>query len=212
MNLINELLQIAGCELLDEEKLNETKPARYLSHLDKSKSFANLTAERNNPLYEPIDGDAPSINSYKNKMKQNQSAENNRRITELKSDLRKLGLSFIKTYGNWNENGKQTREQSFLIPNITKEQALALGKKYGQYSVIFKDKEDDTAYMYITLDNENFGKKDMAFDMSQPAKFSQVKEPSAEDKRKTSPSIRDYTGSTGLKKNGHGFQLKYNEK
>ena len=59
--------------------------------------------------------------------------------------------------------------------------------------------------MYITLDNEKFGKKDMAFDMSQPAKFSQVKEPSAEDKRKTSPSIRDYTGSTGLKRMGTDF-------
>ena len=70
MHIINELLQLAGCELLSEEELTETKPARYLSHLDKSQSFANLTAERNNPLYEPVEGDSPSIDAYKNKMKQ----------------------------------------------------------------------------------------------------------------------------------------------
>lgn len=175
MNLINELLQIAGCELLDEEKLNETKPARYLSHLDKSKSFANLTAERNNPLYEPIDGDAPSINSYKNKMKQNQSAENNRRITELKSDLRKLGLSFIKTYGNWNENGKQTREQSFLIPNITKEQALALGKNTVNIALYLKTKRMIQHICTLLSITKNLAKKIWRLICPSPQNFRKLK-------------------------------------
>ena len=212
MHIINELLQLAGCELLSEEELNETKPARYLSHLDKSQSFANLTAERNNPLYEPVEGDSPSIAAYKTKMQQKQSAENNRRIEELKSDLRSMGLSFIKTHGRWNEGGKQTNEQSFLVPNITKEQALKLGKKYNQYSIIFKERGDDTAYMYITLDNDNFGKPDMQFDMSNQNKFVQVKEPSEREKKRTSASLRDYSGATGFKKGGHGYQLKYIEK
>ena len=45
----DELLMLAG---LEDQVLNETKPARYNSHLDKEKSFANMSAERNNAIYE----------------------------------------------------------------------------------------------------------------------------------------------------------------
>lgn len=205
---INEMLRLAGCQ----EELLETKPARYLYHLDKTKSFANISPERNNPLYEPVEGDAKRIDDWKRKHKQTQSMENNRKIEQFKQDVKSLGLSLIKTYGKWNEGGKQTNEQSFLIPNITKEQALQLGKKYGQYGIIFKGENDDTAYMYVTLDGENFGNKDLAFDMSNPSKFTQVKEPTREQLRKTSSSLRDYTGSTGLKPNGYGYQPSYKTK
>lgn len=206
MSEFDELLILAG---LEEQVLNETKPARYNSHLDKEKSFANMSAERNNAIYEPVDGDTPKIDAYKAKMKQKQSEENNIKTEQLKKDIKELGLSYVKTYGAWNEKGKQTHEHSFLIPNITKEQALKLGKKYGQYSIIFKDKDDDIAYMYITLDDKNYGNVDMKFDMSKTNKFSKVNIPSEKEKMKNSSSKYDYSGYTGLKKNGKGYNLSY---
>lgn len=122
----------------------------------------------------------------------------------MKKDIKDLGLSYIKTYGAWRDEGPVTQEDSFLIPNITKEQALELGKKYGQYSVIFKEEGDDNAYMYITLDNEDFGKKDMTFDMGDKAKFTQVK--------KGKDELDPYSGYTGLKPGGKGYNLSYKVK
>lgn len=179
----------------EEEILDETKPARFNQHLDKDKSFANISASRSNDEFEK-----PGME----REKQLQSEENNRKTEELKKDIKDLGLSYIKTYGAWRDTGATTQEDSFLIPNITKEQALELGKKYGQYSVIFKDKGEDTAYMYITLDNEDFGKEDMAFDMSGNAKFNQVKQGKDE--------LEPYSGYTGLKPGGKGYNLSYKVK
>ena len=179
----------------DEEILDETKPARYNQHLGKEKSFANISASRSNDEFEK-----PGME----KEKQKQSEENNRKTEQLKKDIKDLGLSYIKTYGAWRDEGPVTQEESFLIPNITKEQALELGKKYGQYSVIFKEEGEDTAYMYVTLDNEDFGKKDMEFDMSGDAKFSQVKQKDDE--------LAPYSGYTGLKPSGKGYNLSYKVK
>ena len=201
------ILKLAGCETI----LDETKPSRLQTHLQKEKSFANLTSEINDPIYEPVEGDTDKIDAYKRKMKQKQSEINNKMLQELKNDIKHMGLSYIKTYGRWNDKGKQTSENSFLIPDISKEQALYLGKKYKQYGIIYKEKNDDTAYMLITLDNENFGKIDKKFDFSKPSKFQHIKEPTEKEKQKNSPNLRNNTGSTGLKKNGHGYQLKYYE-
>lgn len=179
----------------DNETLEETKPARYNQHLNKDKSFANISASRSNDEFEK-----PGME----KEKQKQSESNNKKTAQLKKDIKDLGLSYIKTYGAWRDEGPVTQEDSFLIPNITKEQALELGKKYGQYSVIFKEEGDDNAYMYITLDNEDFGKKDMTFDMSNDSKFSQVK--------KSKEELEPYSGWTGLKPNGKGYNLSYKVK
>ena len=174
------ILKLAGCETI----LDETKPSRLQTHLQKEKSFANLTSEINDPIYEPVEGDTDKIDAYKRKMKQKQSEINNKMLQELKNDIKHMGLSYIKTYGRWNDKGKQ---------------------------IIYKEKNDDTAYMLITLDNENFGKIDKKFDFSKPSKFQHIKEPTEKEKQKNSPNLRNNTGSTGLKKNGHGYQLKYYE-
>ena len=191
----------SGEEFEESVQLDETKPARYAHHLGKDKSFANISASRSNALYEPVEGDTEKIDKYKKKKKEEQDRENNRRTEQLKKDIKDLGLSYVKTYGAWHEQDKTTKEKSFLIPDITREQALELGKKYGQYSIIFKDKEDDTAYMLITLDNENFGNVDGKFDMSGKEKFTHV---DAKD-----DELQNYTGYTGLKPNGHGYNLSY---
>lgn len=194
---VKRLEKLVDDESIDEncETLEETKPARYNQHLGKDKSFANISASRSNDEFEK-----PGME----KEKQKQSESNNKKTAQLKKDIKDLGLSYIKTYGAWRDEGPVTQEDSFLIPNITKEQALELGKKYGQYSVIFKEEGDDNAYMYITLDNEDFGKKDMTFDMGDKAKFTQVK--------KGKDELDPYSGYTGLKPGGKGYNLSYKVK
>lgn len=181
-------------DIKDIEIIDESKPARINYHLDKNKSFAHISASRSNEDFEK-----PGME----KEKQKQAEENNRKTEELKKDIKNLGLSYIKTYGVWRERGLPTQEDSFLIPNITKEQALELGKKYGQYSIIFKDKGDETAYMLITLKND-FGKIDKIYDMSKNNKFNRV--------TKIKSELEPESGWTGLKPNGKGFNYEYIKK
>lgn len=81
--------------------------------------------------------------------------ENKKRNKELEADLRKMGLGFAHADGMWRECKDQTieykncpeelrvptEEKVLFIPNISKEHAKALGKKYNQDSVLFADGE-----------------------------------------------------------------------
>jgi hypothetical protein len=123
-----------GADML-ESLLNETKPSRFNKHLDdKEKSFATISAERSMPQ---IDN------------RERQRALNHRRTKVLEKLLKVWGLKgFIKTKGGFDEkgqprveiNGNLSEEDSFFVPNITKEQAIRLGKLFNQDSVMFKDK------------------------------------------------------------------------
>lgn len=123
-----------GADML-ESLLNETKPSRFNKHLDdKEKSFATISAERSMPQ---IDN------------RERQRALNHRRTKVLEKLLKAWGLKgFIKTKGGFDEkgqprveiNGNLSEEDSFFVPNITKEQAVRLGKLFNQDSVMFKDK------------------------------------------------------------------------
>ena len=82
-------------------------------------------------------------------------AENKKRNKELEADLRKMGLGFAHADGMWRECKDQTieykncpeelrvptEEKVLFIPNISKEDAKALGKKWNQDSVLFADGE-----------------------------------------------------------------------
>jgi len=187
----------------DDEELMETKPARLKHHtLEPDAQFAHISAERNNPLYEPVEGETPKIAKYKRTKKQAQKAENNKKTEQLKQDIKDLGLSFIKTYGSWHENDKTTSEQSFIVPNISKEDAMKLGKKYGQYSIIFKPRGEGKGSMYVTLDNDDYGKEDMQFVFNRDDDLEDVD---------ASVPLTNYSGYSGLKKNGHGYSFKYKE-
>lgn len=200
--LVNHLLDY-GHLYEDYEEIEETKPERLKHHIFNDKSFANISASRTNDEYEILDTDDEETKKYKRMMKQKQAAENNRKTEQLKRDIKALGLSYIKTYGAWRDEGQPTYEESFLIPNISKEQALALGKKYKQYSIIHKDKNSDKAYMYITLDNDSFGNVDMAFDVSKQKGVNTAIEPL---------NLKPYSGYSGLKRKGKGFNYSYYEK
>lgn len=73
---------------------------------------------------------------------------------ELKKDLRAKGLGYIELLGRWVDPDTQIPEDeySFLIPNISKKDALELGNKYGQYSIIYKD--EDGCYEYSTHNDD----------------------------------------------------------
>jgi hypothetical protein len=66
---------------------------------------------------------------------------------QLKSDISSMGLGFIEqksgyTYDNpdTGEEG-QVQEMSLFIPKMTLDQAMKIGKKYNQESIIYKDNE-----------------------------------------------------------------------
>lgn len=115
--------------------INETKASRFNKHLDDTeKSFAAVSAERS----------MPQINN-----REKQRYLNHKRTKVLEKLLKAWGLKgFIKTKGGFDEagqprveiNGNLSEEDSFFVPNITKEQAVRLGKLFNQDSVMFKEK------------------------------------------------------------------------
>lgn len=74
----------------------------------------------------------------------NLSAEKNHyRTSQLKQDIRKLGLGYTELLGRWKEinpdNGDEiiSDERSLFIPDITLSDAESLGKKFEQSSIIY---------------------------------------------------------------------------
>ena len=116
--------------------LDETSPSRFNTHLDdKEKSFATISAERR----------MPQITN-----REKQRALNHRRTKVLEKLLKLWGLKgYLKTKGGFDEkgqprveiNGDLSEEDSFFVPNITREQAVRLGKLFNQDSVMFKEKD-----------------------------------------------------------------------
>lgn len=68
---------------------------------------------------------------------------------QLSQDLRKMNLGYRRIRGSFG-----SKENSFLVPNITRDEAVLLGKKYDQVSVIWGNKQDDKMiFQYITSDD-----------------------------------------------------------
>lgn len=82
------------------------------------------------------------ISTYRTSRDQN---ENKDLLKDLKSEIGKLGLDFNELLSRWVENDEKTgqviasNERSLLIPNICHEDAIRLGTKYDQSSIVFKD-------------------------------------------------------------------------
>lgn len=68
------------------------------------------------------------------------SPDNQKRMIQLKSDVRKLGLGFNHFVSRWVEDGESFDEESLLISSIDYKTAIKLGVKYNQSSIIYKDK------------------------------------------------------------------------
>lgn len=147
---------------LNESDLEETKASRFNQHLDnREQSFATISAERRNDNVHKGFG-VKSFSDYKNKQERHQdknyqryAAFNNRRTRKLYDLLEKMGLTgYIRSKGGYREltmtDNDVEEENSVFIPNITLEQAIALGKVFNQDSVMFKEKGSDEIHEYAT--------------------------------------------------------------
>lgn len=65
--------------------------------------------------------------------------ENENRHDQLKKDVRNKGLGFIEMSGGFKEEDGSVQELSLFVPNISKNDAIELGERYGQFSILWKD-------------------------------------------------------------------------
>lgn len=70
---------------------------------------------------------------------ENDDKTNKSLMSSLKSDVRSLGYGFVEFVSRWVEDGEPFDEKSLLINNCKPEEAIDLGVKYHQSSVIIKD-------------------------------------------------------------------------
>jgi len=107
--------------LLEEVlKLNEVSVSRVLENIQNDKkTFAFVSA-------------------YQGTKKEN---ENIKATKELKADIKKLKLGYKLMPSGWRESLDLSLEfeKGIMIMMISKSEALRLGKKYKQYSIIYKD-------------------------------------------------------------------------
>lgn len=85
--------------------------------------------------------------------------ENQQRVEELKSDLKKERLGYFPLKGMWKDkdSGEVYSEPSFFVPEISRDQIVKLGRKYDQDAVLYgeSDKESDEASILIIGQSNN---------------------------------------------------------
>lgn len=103
----------------------ESSISRIWQHITNGKNFAVISAFLG-------DDDELDMESHK----------------QLAKDIRQLGLGYIPLDSGYSykdtERGhdKIKNEKSYFIPNISKEDALQLGEKYGQETILWKDQDE----------------------------------------------------------------------
>ena len=97
------------------------------------------------------------------------SIDNELNHKELKKDIRKLNLGFIELDIEFtnkiksSDNADQASERSCFIPEISLKNAIKLGKKYKQESILWKDKDE---FIMLGISNTaGIGKTLMKFNM-----------------------------------------------
>jgi len=136
----------------DKDAINEASLNRVYQHItkDASDSFAIITAFRG--------GFTKNKNISRNK--------------SLEGDVRSLGLGFFKVKGYWVECSDSSLdydscpedkkvpvvETSLFIPNISKKDAVRLGKKYDQDAIIFQGSETNDKVELISKSGKSLAK------------------------------------------------------
>lgn len=131
-----------GEEDEDEEQLDEEiTPSRLWKYQESDDmNFAILSADRSERSEE----------------------ENKEKNKELKKDIKDMGYWYTELKGGYvevSEDGQRVPvdgENSLIVPNMTRDEAIELGKKYDQDSVMFKDAKNKTLQYIVT--NERAGK------------------------------------------------------
>ena len=84
---------------------------------------------------------------------------------QLRKDIRKLGFGYIEMDSGYtyqvDGKSKIANEKSYMIPNITKKEALKLALKYGQESILWKD--DKSFVLLESRKDVGVGKELMVF-------------------------------------------------
>jgi len=84
---------------------------------------------------------------------------------QLRKDIRKLGFGYIEMDSGYtyqvDGKSKIANEKSYMIPNITKKEALKLALKYGQESILWKD--DKSFVLLGSRKDVGVGKELMVF-------------------------------------------------
>ena len=102
-----------------------------------------------------LSGDRQNVQSVGMMTPENPNAEqlpeeeNDRLISDFTRKVREMNLGYRKIRGKFGN-----RERSFIIPNISREEIIQLGKDYGQEAVIWGSMQDGKmVYEYIEGDN-----------------------------------------------------------
>ncbi|MBC8383896.1 MAG: DUF3293 domain-containing protein [Candidatus Cloacimonetes bacterium] len=131
---------------MNKQQFIEESLSRVLQHItDSNRSFAVISAYL-------IDDENNDLNHE-----------------ELKKDIRKLNAGFIELDTGYtykiksSDDEKMANEKSYFIPGISKRNAIKLGKKYKQESILWKDKDE---FIMLGISNTvGIGKTLMKFRM-----------------------------------------------
>jgi len=133
---------------VDTKFITESSWSRILQHIEQTPSFAVISA------YRGVDQKENDLNHKK-----------------LKADVRKMGYGFIEQDSGYSYTDPKSdeegmvEEESLFIPNISYEDAMALGKKYDQESILFKDNERGFVLVYTTeSEGHKIGDIDLNFE------------------------------------------------
>jgi hypothetical protein len=116
--------------------LVESSLSRVMHHVNKTPKFGLISPHR----------------------QEHSPEENEKRFSDLKNHVRKLGHGYIEMRGGYKEEGGFVKEKSLLIPNIERKHMMGLGKKYDQHSVIHKEKDDFSLLGTNTSPGNSHGK------------------------------------------------------
>jgi hypothetical protein len=118
-NIIKILKMKKIFESFKESILNEAKVSRIWQHIESDKTFG-------------------VISPYRAEYSED---ENLKRYAELKKLVRTAKYGFIEMIGGFDEEGTTVEEKSLFIPQVDKDKDTLIewGKKFDQYSVLYKD-------------------------------------------------------------------------
>lgn len=107
--------------------------SRLLEHLRKDEEFAVISAYRT----ERTEG------------------ENRKYHAQLIPDVRDLGYGYFILNAKWAEEGKVSTEKSLFVPHMSRAEAVEMGDKYDQYSVLVRDESG----ILEVASSDKYGKK-----------------------------------------------------
>lgn len=144
--LLNKLQRLHQRATAQSESLRilETKTSRIYTHIVENPQWAIVS---------------PYRSEY-------DEEENQQRMSKLKADARNLGYGFIQFISRWVENNEAFDEESLLIPKMSKDEAISLGKKYNQSSVIVCDNNKAQEICTTPFEDHKDGETVRTFNLS----------------------------------------------